>query len=67
MGGVVMATQRTGRRFFDVPELSKAVGQAVIAECDSDGWSATISRLRRLPCDGDAVFDVAAIAREFEL
>lgn len=52
-------------RFFGVTELSKATGQAVVAEREGDaGWSGMIVRLRRLPCDGGAVFDVQAIVAE---
>lgn len=52
-------------RFFGVTELSKAVGQAVIAEREDGRWGATIVRLHRLPCDGGAVFDVKEIVARF--
>lgn len=50
--------------FFGVSELRYAVGQAIVVERD-DGAFGDISRLRRLDCDGGAIFDVKAIFAEY--
>lgn len=50
--------------FFEVDELHKAKGQAIVAEREGPGFGSLIQRLRRLDCDGGAVFDVKAIVAE---
>jgi hypothetical protein len=57
-GGEVLLRLHT---FLGVTQLRQGVGQAIIVERDDGSAFGDISRLRRLPCDGGAVFDVKAI------
>lgn len=51
--------------FFGGTTLDAAKGQAVIAVRDGVGLGSTIRKLKRLPCDGGAEYDIEAILAEW--